>query len=149
MVAVVVVVGSSVVVVVVGSGVVVVVVGSGVVVVVVGSGVVVVVVVGAAVVVVVVAEESVVVVSPAGKRTPPMKSRMGVGLVVVLMPRISCICALMMLTRICSRRDPMRGPENLSSSMRAPCSSAGRGEAKKGPANMRAGGNLERREIKD
>ena len=32
----------------------------------------------------------------------------------------------------------MRAPENLSSSTRAPCSSAGRGEARKGPASMRA-----------
>ena len=67
-----------------------------VIVVVVGASVVMVVVAGASVLMVVVAgapveEESAVVVSPAGKRTPPMKSRMGVGLVVVLMPRISWI----------------------------------------------------------
>ena len=67
-----------------------------VIVVVVGASVVMVVVAGASVLMVVVAgapveEESGVVVSPAGKRTPPMKSRMGVGLVVVLMPRISWI----------------------------------------------------------
>ena len=72
-----------------------------------------------------------------GKITPPMKSSIGVGLVVVLMPRMSWICALMMFTRICSRMDPIRAPENLSSSTKAPASS-GTGEARKGLMNMRA-----------
>ena len=34
----------------------------------------------------------------------------------------------------------MRAPENLSSSTRAPCSSAGTGVARKGLRNRRAGG---------
>ena len=63
---------------------------------------------------------------------------MGVGLVVVEMPSISCICPLMILTRIWSRMEPMMAPENLSSSTKAPGCSSGTGEARKEPRNNRA-----------
>ena len=64
---------------------------------------------------------------------------MGVGLVVVEMPSISCICPLMMLIRIWRRMEPIRAPENLSSSStRAPGSSSGTGEARKGLRTRRA-----------
>ena len=48
----------------------------------------------------------------------------------------------MMFTRIWRRMEPTRAPENLSSSTRAPGSESGTGEARKGPRNRRAEGEI-------